>query len=89
MDKKESKTAEVNGCKSKIGKVRKWKGGGKCRRIRISLARTYDGQESPERVFRSYCYPIVQTRREKKRRGELKIDWSRPSPRETEKAARR
>lgn len=38
MDKKESKTAGVNGCKSKIGKVREWKRGGKCRRIRISRA---------------------------------------------------
>lgn len=43
--------------------------------------------KSPERVFRSYCYPIVQTRREKKRRGELKIDWSRPSPRDGESGA--
>lgn len=43
--------------------------------------------KSPGRVFRSYCYPIVQTRREKKRRGELKIDRWRPSPRDGESGA--
>lgn len=59
MDKKESKTAEVNGCKSKIGKVRKWKGGGKCRRIRISRAadvrRPRESGESFQKLLLSDC----------------------------------
>lgn len=67
MDKKESKTAEVNGCKSKIGKVRKWKSGGKCRRIRISRARTYDDQESGESFQKLLLSDCANKKREKEK----------------------